>query len=166
MEPDFQLIHFAPNIDPFRIFKAFKRFSWISWCSALLFIHFELYKKSHSGQRVTKNVFMWCNTCNSAAPRRGWNKDLDCTVTCLNSVTVLHCHKQTLLYDLPLFWSTGLWSSLSILRWILEFSCLGIRFGVLCHNFKIINSPIGIYILFWIVSWGVLVAWEFFYSYW
>ena len=53
MEPDFQFTHFDPSTDPDRIFNAFKRPSWTLLCSASLFIHFELYKKSHSGQRIT-----------------------------------------------------------------------------------------------------------------
>ena len=58
MEPDFQFTHFDPSTDTDRIFNAFKRPSWTLLCSASLFIHFELYKKSHSGQRITKiNIF-------------------------------------------------------------------------------------------------------------
>ena len=54
IEPDFQFTHFAPITDADRTFNAFKRLSCTLLCSASLFIHFELYKKSHSGQRLTK----------------------------------------------------------------------------------------------------------------
>ena len=108
MEPDFQFTHFAPSTDPDRIFKAFKRLSCTLLCSASLFIHFELYKKSHSGHRLTKNILFLTYYMNFIIKIRRMSKN-----------------------DLPLFWSTRLESSFAILRWILELSFFEWRFGVL-----------------------------------